>query len=278
MATELKIMDPAIEPEMQEAKTIQAANLDVIIVDDETYKTVKATWQVVRSRRLDWEKKVNAALKSAKIKLQDWKTKADEVTEVLSDTEGDLRQKMQQYDDEKKAEKEREERERHERFIAKTSRLFEAGFAYNGVYYVAGTIIATPQQIEEASDEDFEAMLNLGKAEADNIKEALAEIAKRKAEEDAQSNANVSEVNQQVTHTPFVLPVPDDEILVEFEEVPRKPVSEYRDPSFMAGFDACKNMVIDILENSAPMTRSELRQKISDLQAYKSMPDMVKYE
>ena len=271
MTTELKIIDPIVADEAEAAKALQVEYADVIIVDDESYKTVKASWQVIRNRRLDWQKKVDGAVKSAKAKLQDWKNQADEVTFTLNSTEADLRDKMQQYDDAKKAEKEREERERHERFIAKTNRLFEAGFAYNGVYYVAGTVIVTPHQVEEYGEEEFEAILQKGKDEANQIKAALAEIAKQQQKAEA-------EQPKQEARTPFVLPVPDDEIVLQFDDVPRQPVAEYRDPSFIAGFDACKNMVIDILDNSAPMTRSELRQKIRDLQAYKAMPDTVKYE
>lgn len=262
MTTELKIIDPIVADEAEAAKALQVEYADVIIVDDESYKTVKASWQVIRNRRLDWQKKVDSAVKSAKAKLQDWKNQADEVTFTLNSTEADLRDKMQQYDDAKKAEKEREERERHERFIAKTNRLFEAGFAYNGVYYVAGTVIVTPHQVEEYGEEEFEAILQKGKDEANQIKAALAEIAKQQQKAEAEA-----EQPKQEARTPFVLPVPDDEIVLQFDDVPRQPVTEYRDPSFLAGFDACRNMVIDILQHEGKMTRADLVEMIRGLKA-----------
>lgn len=72
------------------------------------------------------------------------------------------------------------EREKLQKIKKRTDQLFAVPFTFNGSIYSIGTVYCTPSQVETATDEDFEVIVNNGKI----IKKALDEEALKNAAKD----------------------------------------------------------------------------------------------
>lgn len=273
----LKLIEeaPQIKQVQQEAQTYLSQFKGLAIVDVETYKSAKAYFSEVRKTRLYLEKTFGAATTALKVLVKNYDKQAGEVIKLYKQTEADIKAKVQRVDDEAKAEKEREQYEKLQKFNARTDALFSAGYTFNGHSYTCGALNLTTDKIESMSDDEFNEKIEAGRAEADRIAAIMEAMAQVGVEEQT-APPEVPELEQPkeapasaTTFDDFLAPLqqpaPKQENPPPVFEAPEN--TNYTPPGFSAGFDACKNKVLELLATNEKLTRASLIAKIEALKA-----------
>lgn len=181
----------------------------------------------------------------------------------------------------KRIEQEKREAERL-RFVARTNKLFELGFAFNGVLYVFDIVALTPQQIQEHTDESWAvAIADIEKtvqaanerkaaeeAEAKRLKEENERLRRELEAKNAEQPARGIEVKEVQGRAPMVkIPVSFEE-QAKVQDTTQPPANEpIFDPSmeYVQGFNACRHDVLAILNSGEQLTKKSLIEKIKNL-------------
>jgi len=280
-------------PVLSEAKTQAVEYLeqfqDLKIVDTETYKSAKAYFSEIRATRLELSKKFAGVTTTLKSLVKDYDAQAIKVVALYQSTETAIRAEIQRVDDEKRAEKEKAEREAAQRFMERTDRLFESGYTFNGYLYTCGTIFLDSDKIQDLPDDEFAAMVEKGRIESERIAAILAASDTKGDVDLVVIQGEPEEIVVQVGFDPpvenpgdwFGAPVAElpkiselpvtgtgPEIIVANRFAPfPEPDPSFRPPGFTAGYDACKKAVLEILSREQKFTRVELVGLITELKA-----------
>lgn len=242
------------------------------IEDRDGYKAAQEAAKNVRATRLALQKESSAIVKA----INDFKSKfqghAKKVIGEFSELEEELRGEMARIDQEKAAEKERERLAELKRFNDRTDLLFEAGFTYDGYQYRAGAVFVVSGEIGDMPEEEFNAKVQEGREEAARLARLIEEAEKEKAEESAERTVTRKTwQGQQSAPPPNLEPAHEQQREPTPQFSPPPPVSEmkadpdFRPPGFTAGFDACRNGVLEILDRKEKFTRAQLREMIQKL-------------
>jgi hypothetical protein len=184
--TEQNVLDALSAISIKEqtlAKAKELLNFKIAGLDDkEGYKKADDSRAKVRKLRLDVQKRS----KDIKDQVNDFKRKLDDettrITGILGQAEEHLRSEIGRIDAEKEAIKQREAQRRQKL-------LLDAGFRWNGTFFIAGEVILAPEKLINYSDEELEQHLEAGKREVARIAAEQAELARLKAEAEAKARA-----------------------------------------------------------------------------------------
>jgi hypothetical protein len=170
---------------VEEAKALQIAGID----DHEGYKAVNQNRIDLKNGRLKIQKVVTALEDMGKAFTKSAKTKGAEIIEPIQTAEAIQKAKTDAIDQARQAEADRIERERLERFKARTEELMKIGARFDGLAYVLGNAKSTPERIETAMDSEWPEIvakfINEAEAIAETEKQAKAEKQRLKALEEA---------------------------------------------------------------------------------------------
>jgi hypothetical protein len=162
------------------------------INDPEAFKALKSAWQEVKNDRIAIDKRKKLVISQINELKKELTGIADPVIKGLKELEQELKTEMNRVEQEKKDAELAAKAAAEAKFAERTAQLFGFGFTFNGVNYVQGVFQMTPQEINDANDEEWELVLKAAEEghqklieEQRKIDEALklAEEAKKKAEE-----------------------------------------------------------------------------------------------
>lgn len=158
------------------------------VKDKENYKMAEEGVSLLRNIRTAIEKRRVELTRPALEYQRALKAFADQITESIESLELPLKAEIKRIDQIKADEKAAAEKAAQERYNGRASRLYTLGATYNGNIYQLGTCIVTPQEIRDAEDSAFDAVIAKFMDESDRIAQAKAEEAERqrKAAEEAE--------------------------------------------------------------------------------------------
>jgi hypothetical protein len=171
---------------VEEAKALQIAGID----DHEGYKAVNQNRIDLKNGRLKIQKVVTALEDMGKAFTKSAKTKGAEIIEPIQTAEAIQKAKTDAIDQARQAEADRIERERLERFKARTEELMAIGARFDGLAYVLGNAKSTPERIETAMGSEWPEIVAKFIHEWETIAQA-----KRQAEAEKQRLKELEEAN-----------------------------------------------------------------------------------
>lgn len=242
------------------------------IEDRDGYKAAQEAAKNVRSTRLDLQKESSAIVKAINGFKSKFQGHAKKVIGQFSELEEELRGEMARIDQEKAAEKERERLAELKRFTDRTDLLFEAGFTYDGYQYRAGAVFVVSGEIGDMPEEEFNAKVQEGREEAARLARLIEKAEAEKEREAVAEHTVIRKTWQgQSSPPPNLEPAQEQQREPAPQFSPPPSVSEmkadpdFRPPGFTAGFDACRNGVLAILDKKEKFTRTQLREMIQKL-------------
>ena len=150
--------------------------------DKDGYKKADDSRAKVRKLRLGVQNRV----KDIKAQVRDFTKRLDDeatsVVDVLQKAENHLKLEIAKVDEEKERIKAEEARKRQQM-------LLDAGFKYNGSFFVAGEVILAPDKLVSYSDEELQQHVDAGKREVARIAAEQAEIARLREAAEAKARA-----------------------------------------------------------------------------------------
>jgi hypothetical protein len=154
------------------------------VEDREGYKKVQEAWRLVRSKRLEVEKK-HTVLKADYLQIgRAIDGEKNRLVGLLKPLENSLGQKLEDIDAAIREEKEREERERQQRLQGRVAELLENGMKFSGQYYTIGeTISMDVVTLKNFTDPEYQYFLERVKTENKKILDAEAEQKRLEQEE-----------------------------------------------------------------------------------------------
>lgn len=190
---ELKVIEKGDAPTMELALMASLKPTDLVILNlKESYgdpsifknKTQlnKAVTAVAKERKQVEKIRKDGVSKMMKMK-KGFNDEAERLKGLILEIETPLIETRNAIVQKEKEAKKLEEEKVMERFTARTQRLFDVGFTYDGANYVVGTLLVTPEQVDKMEDGVFDATVDSGKAVADQMKK-LMELAKAQMEKD----------------------------------------------------------------------------------------------
>lgn len=165
ISSELKKAIPEIQAYRSAAElTIPLREIKIEGVDDrEGYNSVDEARKNVRAERLELQKTGKATVEYLEAAKKIVRNQVTEIRDIYAETEETLKAKLAAIDDEKTRIKEAEERAALELFNNRVEQLFTAGFKYDGLNYIAGSLAITPQDIQDSADELFHDFVTQGR-------------------------------------------------------------------------------------------------------------------
>lgn len=290
LSTPLTVFN-ATEAAIQKLKD-DYSNLTIAGINDKDgYKAVSEGLRILVSlrnkidkRRLDIKRSIDNSAK--------------DVLAQLTPIEAHLSSQKKTIDDElARIKQEKAEAERL-RFVARTNRLFELGFTFNGVIYTLGLLAAMPSTINEANDEEWNTFIADAEAVSKQIAEKkaaeeaerlrLAEENERLRRELEAKNAvetNLKTMKQQGaiadgkvesvevsnstttvnTSVQFNKPAQSIKIPVVFQDNVNTSDEPAPAVPYVDGFNACRAKTLEYLNNPAPISRKQLIEYITNL-------------
>lgn len=272
----------ATEAALQKIKD-DYSNITIAGVNDKDgYKAVSEGLRIVvglrnkvDKRRQELKRQIDAGSKS--------------ILAALEPVEKHLRDEKDKVDNEvARLEQEAKEAELR-KFNNRTSGLFALGFAFNGAIYTLGKMGLTADQIRTTSDFEFGKIIEQGTEIAAEIKRAkeaeearLAEIERRERElaereaklagstpvveppKEAARGVEVREVTGTERPTPPKVEFEIKQVEIPAQATPQQP-AQVKFQFYFAGFNACRNAVLEILNSPDKFTRTQLIEKINNL-------------
>ncbi len=170
------------------------------ITDIEGYKNVRAARLVVKSHRVDIDKRRKELTADALEYQRRINAEAKRVTSLLEPIEQHLSKQENDYE----AEKERIKREKYEaeqlRIKTRTNALLKMDFVFDGINYGADYTSSKFQieQLKSLDDAVFDELINKVEGQYIDYKDALAEIARKEQEEKEAEAAKVRAENERI--------------------------------------------------------------------------------
>lgn len=268
---------PILAAEKENASLYLAKFTDLEIVDAETLKAARGYATEIRTKRLALGKVFAEAVTRMKGVVKAYGDGSAALVEQYNTREQEIRRKIEAYEEARRAERQKEEREAAAKFLARTNQLFEAGYAFNGAYYFVGLFQVTPDEIQGMSEEELAQTVAAGQKEKTRIDALLAakpaEVVKEAPDEAAPETVVREPINpvtdwftveegKPLQHH-YQKPVSLAEIFTGMPAPP--PPADERPVGFTTGFDACKNLVLELLAAERKYTRDQLREAVVGL-------------
>lgn len=228
--------------------------------DRDGYKSAAEAAKTVRAERLALQSQASGIVKALNDFKGKFQARAKSIIGQYSELEEEIRTEMSRIDEEKRAEKERQRLAELQKFNDRTDLLFETGFVFDGYQYKVGTVFVVSGQIGDMEDEEFNALVDKGREEAERLAKAVKEAPipePDEPEEPAEQLQITRKYFQGQPEQSFPAP-PDRPKISAFP-------ADYRPPGFTAGFDACRNEVLAILAKKEKFTRAQLREMVEQL-------------
>ena len=257
--------DNQIKPYSETIQELRAqyAGLTIAGIEDrEGYNYAKEAAKTIRTERLSLQKQANGIVKILNDFKSKFQSRAKSIIGEYSELEEEIRTEMARIDEEKRAEKERQRLAELQKFNERTDLMFETGFVFDGYQYKVGTVFVVSGEIGDMPDEEFNALVEKGREEAERLARIVKETPVQKVEEAEPEYDFGREVTSQ--HQSIGIHEPPVQV---FPESPDQPSADpsYRPPGFTAGFDACRNEVLAILNRKEKFTRAQLRGMVEQL-------------
>lgn len=251
-----------------EAKLKQAAadyeNLKIGGLEDAPgYKVVSAALGQLIAMRTTIEKTRKQVKEPAIIFGKKVDLEASRLTKIIAAAEVNLRNQKDWYDAAKEQQKEQLERQRLELFRERTDALFEAGFVFDGVDYIAGSLYMRADGIADLTDEKFAECLGIVRQEPKGQTPVVSE----KTDDWVDMGLDWIDHNKPINSGQSLIPGRTNiDPLPPFEEDLFAAARNQHDFAFSAGFDNCKRRVLEILDRPEKIARAELIRLIVALQ------------
>lgn len=228
--------------------------------DRDGYKSAAEAAKTVRAERLALQSQASGIVKALNDFKGKFQARAKSIIGEYSELEEEIRTEMARIDEEKRAEKERQRLAELQKFNDRTDLLFETGFVFDGYQYKVGTVFVVSGQIGDMEDEEFNALVDKGREEAERLAKAVKEAP---IQEEAEL---VQDTSRETTSQRQWMGIPAEPVQ-SFPYPPDQPKADpdYRPPGFTAGFDACRNEVLAILARKEKFTRAQLRGMVEQL-------------
>lgn len=151
------------------------------VKDTEGYRQVTEAIAVIRTSRVNVEKK-RKLLKADALEFgRKVDSRAKELTAMLEPLEESLKAKRDVIDNEKERIKQEKEQAEQRRIDGRLKQLFDLGAQFNGVTYYIGNTMTTGTMVKEMKDDEFSALVKSFEAEAQRV---IAEEKERARQEE----------------------------------------------------------------------------------------------
>lgn len=244
------------------------------VEDKEGYKSAQNAAKTIRQERLSLQRKSSAFASDIRTLLSGFQDASKKTIAQYQELENEIRAELRRVDDEKREIKEREERESLERFAQRTDLLFEVGFVFDGYNYKVGTVFCVSGDISDMTDDAFNELVEKGRAEVELLTEVFEES--EPVFEELPEADNLEKVslpikemgaihNKEISVRNIPIGIGDDQEKHIVQASLVSPDPSFRPPGYTAGFDACRNMILEILSSEQKFTREELKNRIINL-------------